>query len=322
MVQKRHPDVAQLIIGEMHQDTRSESIRGVVECEGILQSVGFQVPKWAALAQGAHPFNPEGDEDSTAPRTGWQRPATSRLHEQCASEMWPAFSNTEKALMLSQSGPMSGEPFSCFPTTRETRFDFQSFRLLLLRRLRLPLPITARRCRCGRPLDSSGHHRAACARVGVLGRRGFALESAAARVCREAGGRVMTNILVRDMDHVCTERGHVSGACRRGQSCQACRPRGGSGRTLVCRGGTNHPRACSVKSNFGARVHASVRGACMVPQVAKDVGVHCGESFRQFFVGTPLSCLGRRGGPVGARRDSGWPSREMRVHRALARVFS
>ena len=175
MVQKRHPDVAHLIIGEMHQDTRSESIRGVVECEGILQSVGFDVPTWTALAQGAHPFNPEGDEDSTAPRAGWQRPATSRLHEKCVSEMWPAFSDTEKALMLSQSGPMCGEPFTCFPTTRETRFDSQSFRLLLLRRLRLPLPFTARRCRCGRPLDPCGHHCAACARVGVLGRRGFAL---------------------------------------------------------------------------------------------------------------------------------------------------
>ena len=163
-----------------------------VEYEGILQNVGFDVPTWAALAQGAHPFNPEGEEDSTAPRTGWQRPTTSRLHEQCISEMWPAFSDTEKALMLSQSCPMSGEPFTCFPS--------QSFRLLLLRRLRLSLPFTARRCRCGRPLDSSGHHRAACARVGVLGRRGFALESAAARVCREAGGKVMTNILVRDMD--------------------------------------------------------------------------------------------------------------------------
>ena len=34
----------------------------------------------------------------------------------------------------------------------------------------------------------------------MLGRRGFALESAAARVCREAGGRVATNILVRDLD--------------------------------------------------------------------------------------------------------------------------
>ena len=31
-------------------------------------------------------------------------------------------------------------------------------------------------------------------------RRGFALESAAARVCREAGGRVTTSVLVQDMD--------------------------------------------------------------------------------------------------------------------------
>ena len=38
------------------------------------------------------------------------------------------------------------------------------------------------------------------ARVGVLGRRGFALETAAARVCREAGGRVMTNMFVRELD--------------------------------------------------------------------------------------------------------------------------
>ena len=40
----------------------------------------------------------------------------------------------------------------------------------------------------------------ACAEAGVLGRRVFALESAAATVCREAGARVGTNILVRDLD--------------------------------------------------------------------------------------------------------------------------
>ena len=34
----------------------------------------------------------------------------------------------------------------------------------------------------------------------MLGRRGFALESTAARICREAGGRVRTNVFVRDMD--------------------------------------------------------------------------------------------------------------------------
>ena len=35
-----------------------------------------------------------------------------------------------------------------------------------------------------------------------MGRRGYALESAAARVCREAGARVGTTILVRDLDLV------------------------------------------------------------------------------------------------------------------------
>ena len=34
----------------------------------------------------------------------------------------------------------------------------------------------------------------------MLGRRGYALESFMARVCREAGGRVRTNLLVRDVD--------------------------------------------------------------------------------------------------------------------------
>ena len=38
------------------------------------------------------------------------------------------------------------------------------------------------------------------ARAGVLGRRGYAVESAAGRICREAGGRVTQNIMVRDLD--------------------------------------------------------------------------------------------------------------------------
>ena len=59
---------------------------------------------------------------------------------------------------------------------------------MLLRRLRLPLPLTVRACRCGLFLDAFAHHRSACAVSGVLGRRGFAVESAAARICREAGG--------------------------------------------------------------------------------------------------------------------------------------
>ena len=74
------------------------------------------------------------------------------------------------------------------------------FRVLLLRRLRMPLPLTARACRCGRLLDVLGHHRAACSRVGELGKRGFAAEIADAQICREGGARVSTNVMLRDLD--------------------------------------------------------------------------------------------------------------------------
>ena len=95
---------------------------------------------------------------------------------------------------------MSGVPFTSFPTSTISRFESSVFRVLLLRRLWLLLPPSTRKCRCGRLLDVHGHHRAACAVVGVLVRRGFPVESAAARVCREAGARVSTNVMVRDLD--------------------------------------------------------------------------------------------------------------------------
>ena len=86
------------------------------------------------------------------------------------------------------------------PTSVLTKIPPHMFRVVLLRHLRLPLPLSQHACRCGRPIAPFGHHRAACARTGALGRRGFSLESAAARVCREAGGRVTTNVMVRDLD--------------------------------------------------------------------------------------------------------------------------
>ena len=46
----------------------------------------------------------------------------------------------------------------------------------------------------------SGDHVAACPRSGTLRQRGGPLERAAARVCREAGAAVATNVLVRDLN--------------------------------------------------------------------------------------------------------------------------
>ena len=62
------------------------------------------------------------------------------------------------------------------------------------------LPLSARFCRCRRPLDHLGDHRAACAQSGVLRARGGPLERAAARICREGGARVTTNTRLADLN--------------------------------------------------------------------------------------------------------------------------
>ena len=69
---------------------------------------------------------------------------------------------------------MVGIPFRCSPVST-SRFDpqFPGPSLALL------VPLLSAFCRCGQPLDSRGHHRAACATSGVLGRRGLPLESRA-----------------------------------------------------------------------------------------------------------------------------------------------
>ena len=117
-----------------------------------------------------------------------------------SDSLWPRLTPQRRALFRSQGGPMASVPYTSFPIAPHSRFDPQPFRVLLLRRLWLPLPPTARNCRCGLPLDSCGHHRASCAAAGVLGRWGFAVESAAARICREAGARVSVDVRVQDMD--------------------------------------------------------------------------------------------------------------------------
>ena len=201
MINQRHPDVAGEILTVL-SGSEAPSIRAVLECGAILREADFEMPSWAELADGARPNQPENPADEPTNSThGWQRDATLKLETKFFQEQfWPILSEPEQAQMRSQSGPVSFEPFTSFPTSREARFDSQPFRVLLLRRLRLHLPVNVRRCRCGRLLDPFGHHRSACATAGVLGKRGFALEFAAARMCREAGGKVMTNVLVRELD--------------------------------------------------------------------------------------------------------------------------
>ena len=186
-VKKRHPDVAEVLVSNlMHHD--GQSFTAVRECEHTLLEAQFEVPTWEAVWAGLRPGQSEDDENPVQPKHGWQKPAARATHEdRVARTVCPMLTSPERALWRSQKGPLACSAFMAFPTSRTTRIDPQPFRVLLCRRLHLPLPFSSRTCRCGRLLDLRGHHRAACAEAGVQGARCFALERAAAQVCREGG---------------------------------------------------------------------------------------------------------------------------------------
>ena len=201
MVKDRHPSIAELIVSALEGGLDVRSIQAVMQCTQVLERTGFDCPPWAHLAEERTAGVAEEKEDPCQPHTGWQQQAASSIERHhLKNAVWPVLREHERAMMRSQCGPLASSPFVSFPTSRLSRIDSAPFRVLLLRRLRLPLPFSVRSCRCGRPFDALGHHRAACATAGVLGRRGWALESAAARVCTEGGARVRLNVFVRDMD--------------------------------------------------------------------------------------------------------------------------
>ena len=100
--------------------------------------------------------------------------------------------------LKAQKGPCAGTHLTALPTLPETKYKPAQLRTLLLRRLRLPLQLAPRTCKCGLPLDCFGDHRAACAGVGVLQTRAVPLKGMWRRVCREAGGRILKTGLLRD----------------------------------------------------------------------------------------------------------------------------
>ena len=202
MIHARHPGVADTMVRCLVGPTELRHFNAAASCRAFLRESGFDTPEWEALLislpRAVAAFVPGA---LAIAQQGWQHDASLAVEQRFVNTMvLPRASPAHRAMLRSQGGPLSGLPFTTLPLSPLQRFDSHLFRVLLLRRLHLPLPLSSRACRCGRPLDCLGHHRASCSRAGVLGRRGFALESAVARVCREAGARVSMNVFLRDLD--------------------------------------------------------------------------------------------------------------------------
>ena len=164
MIRDRHPVVATTIVNALENDPASPCLgtasRAAQDLDGVEE---FEVPQWRALAAGLRPPPREPEEfEPGCQRAGWQHEASSE-REFRRSSVLNRMSGRDRALLRSQSGPVAGVSLSSTPSSPLTRIEPALFRVLLQRRLALPLPLSNRTCRCGRPLDAFGHHRAECA---------------------------------------------------------------------------------------------------------------------------------------------------------------
>ena len=143
MVHQRHPDVARVLVDHLEGGADTPYLSAVVACTRELEGVqGFHPPSWTALAFGARPPPPQEDFELDALKGGWQHEASSRVERQFRGRnVLPVLTDGERALLRSQSGSGAGVAFSTVPCNPLVRIEPQLFRVLLLRRLRLPLPL-------------------------------------------------------------------------------------------------------------------------------------------------------------------------------------
>ena len=201
VLRKQDPTVTDTLLHHLANPSEASShIAAASQARTDLQDQGWDPPSWDELAAGQAP--PHGHEEvGNGPvQPGCQRQAATPYHTAARAELYHTLDPPAQAMLDSQSGPFSGRAFTSIPYTPDATYPGPLFRLLLLRRLRLPLPLSDRIRRCRRIVDPLGDHRSACPRTGVLRSHGGPLEIAAARVCREAGARVTMHTRITDLN--------------------------------------------------------------------------------------------------------------------------
>ena len=112
-----------------------------------------------------------------SPEHGWQRMAGHCLDNKKKQVLLSTLSKSDQTLLRS--------PVGLGRAVRVFAHEHSGVPHSLVSQSSPPLPFSSR-LPMWPPLDASGHHRSTCAVSGVLGRRGFAIQRAAARICRKA----------------------------------------------------------------------------------------------------------------------------------------
>ena len=185
MINERNPAIAEHVEHTMtHEAHREGCLAELHDASGRLDREGFWWrPTWSELRHGKRPPDSVSSEPGEW-QHGWQfwASSVSDTHFRKNSVL-PRCTAARQAHLRSHSGHNAGAALACAPTTPECTVPLLLFRVLLLERLQLPLPIAEATCeRCGDPVDSLGRHLAACPRTGRLKKRATPIERMVARI--------------------------------------------------------------------------------------------------------------------------------------------
>ena len=146
VIQARAPAAAARLHATLQGDGALPSAAAAIHTQTQLRHVGYEAPEWAALCSGAVAVPPAPDRtDDPWPFRGWQRVAARACDERAY----------ETHLADLAPGQFASRALNVLPTRDDVAIPSAQFRVLLLRRLRLPLPLAPRRCSCHGVLDRS-----------------------------------------------------------------------------------------------------------------------------------------------------------------------
>ena len=140
VLQRQLPSLAHPLTQQLRDPTNaSPAIQAAVATSQALRICDWEPPSWDTLT--GHNGPPPADPEPVGPQhRGWQQPAAKATHQACRAEVYSHLPPAQ-ALLDSQSGPYASRAFTSIPYTAESTYSSEHFRLLMLRRLRLPLPL-------------------------------------------------------------------------------------------------------------------------------------------------------------------------------------
>ena len=221
------PNYGNLLVQRLEADPGDGSSLGDANClselmhsRSVIIAEGRPLPSMAEILAGAQPvphiaheepaeYDDEEQLDAGEFRHGWQRHTSQARETHAHGTLLSQSSRATRARVRSCAGQHSARWLMTAPTCDELRLRNPIMRVLLQRRLGLPIDVLREECEargCRASLDSCGFHRSACTRTGRIHGRHAAALAPWRQVLSEAGYKVRTERMLRD-SHLQVEQG-------------------------------------------------------------------------------------------------------------------